>query len=297
MVVLIDYFSGYTKIFVLGGYHTNLGHVHSVEVIDLENRTNVCNGVANYPVNEYEMTVGLVDGLIKSCGSYYDTAECYDYDPVTNSWIISVSMLNERDAPRSSFIDGVWLVSGDYNETEDVSQSTGMWTGRGFENGPTLPRKMFYHCQLTVNSTHVFFADTWDSGTAYLYDWHRQTWTELPPMIRDRNHPSCGLINNPENGLEVVILEDAISEIFNFNDLSWRTGPPVMSISDAGFTQLGDTFVVVGGIGGWDPYPDDLDRIYMFDHINYDWIYLSNLQDARYYPGVVAVPDDFITCS
>ncbi len=264
-------------------------------MIDLENPSNTCN-IADYPVEDASMTVGLIDGLIKSCGSTYDRDDCYDYNPATNSWITSASLMYERNKPRSSLIDGIWLVSGDDFGTIDVTLTTEMWTGTGFEPGPSLPIPMYVPCQLTINSTHVFFVDTYDTGNAYLLDWYEQTWTELPTMTVDRYRMSCGLINNPENGIEAVIVEDGVTEIFNFRDEEWRTGPAVGSFSLAGYAQIGDTFVVVGGE---DDKNADLDTIYKFDNINYDWILMSQrLQVPRtLYPGVVAVPDEFVTCS
>ncbi len=105
----------------------------------------------------------------------------------------------------------------------------------------------------------------------------------------------CGLIKNPENGAEVVIVEDGVPEIFNFKEEAWRTGPTVGEFDYAGYAQIRDTFVEVGG----NTDAVELDSIYKFDHINYDWILMSQrLQVPRdYYPGVVAVPDEFVTCS
>ncbi len=264
-----------------------------MEVIDLENPSNTCSLLADYPVREDSMAVGIIDGLIKSCGGGYDTNDCYDYNPATNSWITSASLINERHRPKSSFIDGIWLVSGDNDP--DTELTTEMWTGTGFEPGPSLPIAMSYHCQLTINSTHVFFADTYDTGNAFLLNWYEQTWAQLPPTTVDREYMSCGLINNPENGIEVVIVEDGVTEIFNFRDEEWKTGPTVEYFDHASYAQIGDTFVVVGGEN--DNF-NAIDTIYKFDHINYEWILMSQrLQEPRnWYPGLVAVPDEFVTC-
>ncbi len=266
-------------------------------MIDLENPSSTCDSIVDYPGNDTGMATGIIDGLIKSCGSYADSNICYDYSPATNSWNTSVSMLNARYYyPRASFIDGVWLLSGDYTGSDNDPYSTEMWTGSGFAHGPTLPRYMVYPCQLTVNSTHVFFTDVWSTGIPYLLDWDTQTWTKLPPGTVNRHFPSCGLINNYEHGTEVVIVEDGVSEIFNFNTLTWRMGPSLPSFNNAGFAQLRDTFLVVGGE---DDSDNPIDTIYQFDHINYDWILKSQrLQVAcTRFPSVVSVPDIFVSCS
>ncbi len=270
----------------------------SVEAVDLEDPTTSCQLIADYPEENAKMAVGLFDGLIKSCGGEFDTDACYDYDPSTDSWTTGVSMLYERDTPRASFIDGVWLISGDGSDDDDFRYNTETWNGSEFEDGLLLPlvEPMFNHCQLTVNSTHIFFADGYYSHLAYLLDWTEQSWTLLPPMRVERTFPSCGLINNPENGPEAVIVEDGVSEIFNFNDMSWRAGPVLTPFDQAGFAQLGgDTFVLVGGRSS---ALSTLNTIYVFDNLNYEWIEKSQrLQTTREnYPGVVAVPDDFVTC-
>ncbi len=287
--------AGYTKLIVIGGFNSTY-YLSNVEVIDLENPTNICNMIADYPVEDGGMTVGLIDGLIKSCGGFHDIDDCYDYNPTTNSWITSASLLNERSIPRSSFIDGIWLVSGDRPGSDEVDSTTEMWMGTGFELGPSLPIPMYQQCQLTINSTHVFFADTQTTGKAYLLNWNEEIWTELPSMTVDRFAMSCGLINNPENGIEAVIVEGGVTEIFNFRDEEWKVGPTVEFFNNAGYAQIGDTFVVVGG---YNDVSDAIDTIYKFDHINYDWILMSQrLHVPRaVYPGVVAVPDEFVTCS
>ncbi len=162
--------------------------------------------------------------------------------------------------------------------------------------GPSLPQEMHEHCQLTVNSTHVFFAMPY-SPSSYLLDWYEETWTELPPTTVGNGNQMCGLINNPENGLEAVIVEDGYSEIFNFNSLAWRDGPTLEPFDQAGFAQVGDTFVLVGG---WSYEKQrSLDTIYRFDHLNYEWILMEqHLQiPIQSFPAVVAVPDDFVSCS
>ncbi len=300
-VFVIIVYTDYTKLVVIGG--VSGGYVSSIEVIDLEEKYSNCTLNSDYPIEDAWMTVGIVDGVIKSCASVFDGDDCYDYDPTTGSWTVSTSLLTRRSETRSSFIDGVWLVSGDsiadYDDPyHENSLTTEIWTGTEFEEGPLLPIGMWNHCQLTVNLTHVFFADTRVTGRAFLLDWYSQTWTELPPMTVEREDMSCGLINNSNHGLEVVIVEDSVTEIYNFKDEEWRSdGPYINNIfNQAGFAQVGDTFYIVGGQD--DDY-DELDTIYYFDHIDYSWGKLTQrLQVPRTkYPGVVAVPDEFVTCS
>ncbi len=61
----------------------------------------------------------------------------------------------------------------------------------------------------------------------------------------------------------------------------------------AGQAQLFDTFLLVGG-GPLRPR-----SIYEFDRLNYGWILKTQrLQKSRtWYPGVIAVPSDFVYCA
>ncbi len=299
-LVIYEQFSlillGYTKLVVIGGEDSTGSQLRSIEVIDLANPSRSCNAIADYPIYISAMAVGLFDGFIKSCGSSSDTDECYDYDPVTNTWSVSPLLTHSRKDPKASFIDGIWLVSGD-SDGSQTGATTDMWTGSSFEFGPTAPVDMFLHCQLTVNSTHVFFANSRTMTSSYLLEWSTQTWTELdPPYYSEFHVPSCGLINNSELGTEAIIVEDGKSEIFSFQDLMWRQGPTLPDFDFAGTAQLEDTFVLFGGN---DASGASLDTIYQFDNENYEFVLLNNrLQTGRsVYPGGVFVPDDFVTCS
>ncbi len=279
--------SAYTKLVILGGqnYYTP---VHHVEGFDLTSNETSCAPLSNFPGSRGGMAVGVIDGLIKSCGHDDDYRECFDFDPVTNMWTKSESLLYPRDNARASFIDGKWLVSGDDATTE-------MWTDNHFVRGPDLPFAMTAHCQLTVNSTHVYFVN-FNDRPAFLLDWQTQTFTEMPPYNDDRYAISCGLINNPENGPEVVVASKGTSEIFNFESLTWRVGPDTVYSQYAGYAQVGDTFVMIGGLDG-DARGKSVNDVHMFDHLNYEWAYMGDMEVGRQdYPGVVAVPDDFVSC-
>ncbi len=272
------------------------GLLSSVEVFDLKHPSSTCNRLMDFPIQETGMALGIIDDKIRACGGSTDTNECYDYNPATGFWSHNDDMIRRRSYPRASIVSDIWLVSGDGNGSDDNGKSTEMWTGNEFEQAPPLPVEMQYLCQLTINSTHVFFVNGVDDDPAYLLNWDTKQWTELLPMNEYHYYPSCGLINNPENGLEVVVVENGETEIFNFNDLTWRAGPVVDYVDHAGFAQLENTFVVVGGV---DSNNDVTDTIFLFDHINYDWILhsqrLATPRDS--YPGVLAVPDDFVSCN
>ncbi len=269
-----------------------LSKVQSFDLEDTSTRT--CEQISDYPRVEYGNAVGVIGDVIKSCGgATIPSNACYDYYPTNNTWVRSTDMLSERWYHGHSFIDKVWLLSGG-NSNQPLS-TTEIWNGNTFEVGPPLPRGMYAHCQLTVNHTHVFFA-TIDQQPSYLLYWPDLTWTELPPLTKSYSYPSCGLINNPDNGLEAVFMGETNTEIFSFMNLTWRDGPPLTYVAAAGSAQLSDTFIIAGGQNAqWNP----IDTIYKFDHINYQWVLqCRHLQNpAKFYPGVVTVPDNFVNCT
>ena len=113
-------------------------------------------------------------------------------------------------------------------------------------------------------------------------------------MEETRPDSSCGLIRNPDNGVEVVLAGYGTSEIFNLASGTWREGPDTPYFNFATSAQLKDTFLVVGGR---DEGNQSLDTIYQFDHLEYRWILKSQrLNTPRYGPGVVALPADYLQC-
>ncbi len=102
---------GYTKLVVIGGYNGN--DLSRVEVFDLLDASKNCSQISDYPTGKYEMTVGVMQGVIKSCGGWTSPNDvCYDYHPESNTWVNSASMIQDRWFHQASFIQDVWLISG-----------------------------------------------------------------------------------------------------------------------------------------------------------------------------------------
>ncbi len=271
-------------------------YLNFVEAVDLSDPNLVCDPIQSFPVGIYGLTAGWIDGsYIKACGGDNtdddNESDCYDYHPENGVWTPGGRMILPRIDLRSSTIDGTFLVSGDNNEPS--GNTTEVWNGSDFDMGIKLPEQMYFHCQLTLNETHVFFGGNY--GGTYLLDWPNQEWITLPCFEAPWS-PSCGLIQNADGGQEIVVSGDGETYIFSMQDLSWRDGPPLLpKFNFAASTQVGDTFVIVGG---FDDFGDHLDTIYMFDNVNYDWILMEQRLDvARMSPAVVTVPRDFINCS
>ncbi len=263
----------------------------SVEVIDLDDPSKTCDIVANYPIATDYVTAQLVDGVVKVCGGLQTELDCYDYNSSSNTWSSSPGPLYEKDYATSSIIDGTWLVTGD--DTNPDGTMTEWWTGSQFTMGPTLPKILNRHCQVSINSTHVFFADCIGKET-YLLDWESQGITQLDDMTTARSNVcGCGLVQNDQMGKEVVVAGYGTSEIFNFGNMTWRDGPDLPSGYGYASVQLTDTFLMVGGFES--SYSN---KIYIFDEENYYFTLMpETLAYERRWAGAVAVPDEMFNCS
>jgi len=90
------------------------------------------------------------------------------------------------------------------------------------------------------------------------------------------------------------------THILSLSTLQWRDGPALIadgSFNHWGYSQLGEeTLILVGGRSLTGTY-DALSAIYSFDGENYQWtLQEAKLDVARYYLGVVALPDNFVEC-
>ncbi len=273
---------------IVGGFDGN--SLERVEIHDLENASATLNDIPPYPTKNYGMAVGVFQDVVKACGGAANPNTCYDYHPERKIWSESTPMLFGRYHHAASFIEKLWLLSGSSGSTGGHT-STEKWDGSAFAEGTSLQRGMHGHCQLTVNDTHILFVMA-DGQSNYLLNWTSQEWTELDPMMYLLNNPSCGLINNTRNGVEAVVAGFGISQIFNFVSMIWRIGPNAPYFFGAGYTQLSDTFIVVGGRNLTLHF---LDTMYKFDNENYEWISLDHkLQVPSSSLSVVTIPNDFV---
>ncbi len=292
---LLMYFSDYTKVMLIAGY-ADYDWQDDVQVIDLADPSSVCAPIANYPIAADFMVAGFINGVVKSCGGYIGSDInldlCYDYNPSTNSWDSSPNVNYERSKSASSVIAAKWLVTG--NDLDITGSKSELWTGSEFVESIDLPEHMYEHCQVTINSSHVFFGDC-RSQTAYILDWNLQEWTQLGNMTYYRLACGCGLIHNDVQGDELVIASEGTSEIFNFGTMSWRDGPNPADEYGFASAQLRDTFALLGGFdSGANRYSS---KVWVFDQNNYEFVLLEQrLQHHRAYGGAIAVPDEIVHC-
>jgi len=280
---------------VFGGY--NGAYVTSMELIDLSDEGKVCPLLPEFPLEVSYVAADFFNGKVILCGgtlsSGYSTDKCFSLGPDLRSWEELSTPLPDgpRKASASSVIGSKWLISGGVRD--GPLTSTLVYDGSQFVPGPELPSFKEYHCQLTINSTHVFYGSGHSSMT-FLLDWESGDTTTLQNIPIPRDNAACGLLNNENYGLEVLVAAHSYSHIFSFKDLEWRDGPKLPeSIDHLGSAPVKNGFVAVGGYNG----PEYLSSIYKFDETSYKWIEEEvTLGTKRRNPVSVAVPDSFAKC-
>ena len=302
----------YTKILVIGGYNDELGsYVDTVEVVDLLGENSDCAPIAPYPIPIAWAAGAIIDGRPRVCGGEGPfTDQCYQYLYESNQWENLQPSLQEArsDAGSGMVNSATWLITGGWDGIDPPTDTTEVWSsvdGLFLEFGPDLPLPLRGHCQVTLNYSYVFVLGGYD-GSDYslsfnVLDWDAEEWLEpLPDLPGYILFDACGLIQNPENGQELVVLASGTAcYIFNFRNETWREGPVLEGVNSdlqesATAVQMGDNFLVLGGYLG-----DGVstDTVYEFDQDNYLWIPRDSLSSARRGVIGIPVPDDMVNCS
>jgi len=282
---------------VIGGLGNdpNDSYPSTVEVINLADDNKLCPSIPDYPIGVEQHTAVFYQGKIVSCGGYADVRNdrCFELGPDLRSWVeINSLPIDETASMQSSVIDGKWVISGgdtDLTHTSLLSYYDGI-----FQPSPPLPFEKWNHCQLTLNSTHIFFTGGYGYST-FMLNWPRQEWIFLDDAPRSDTDPACGFVKTPSLGQEVIVAFETRSYIFSLADLEWRDGPLLPEdLSDFTNAQLNNGFLAIGGFNSDN---QEVDTIYRFDPNSYDWVLEpSRLAIPRRRAEAVAVPDDFLAC-
>jgi len=156
-----------------------------------------CSSVTPLPKGLSESTTAFFENAIVLCGGFYEANEkqgCYKLSSASGTWESMRSLPIGTASLASSVIDGKWLISGGVDDTSR-HDNTMIYENGVFTPGPRMPNHKMRHCQLTINSTHVFFVGGYEEG-AFILDWPRQEFTvlEAPPV--SPFYPACGVINS-----------------------------------------------------------------------------------------------------
>jgi len=285
----------YTKAIVIGGY-ANGEYLSSVELIDLSNEGKDCPSLPNYPLRVEYLTAEFYQGNVIACGGYLSTLvntdKCYSLGSDLSSWEELRTPLygGPRRNLASSIIDDKIFITGGYDDVD--LKSTLVYDGSQFLQGPDLLHTKYYHCQLTLNSTHIFI--TSGGYETFLLNWETEEFVLLDDIPKYMDAAACGLLKNENYGLEVLVAEEGSSFIFSFTDLLWRNGPkiPNNAINPAS-APTKNGFLSIGGYSRGSFYTS----VYKFNEISYEWVEEEAvLQTGRQYATAVAVSDDFVKC-
>ncbi len=108
----------------------------------------------------------------------------------------------------------------------------------------------------------------------------------------------CGLIENSQNGKEIVVLAESYHcYIYNLANGTWRDGPPLteeyVRLGSA-TVQMNKNFVIVGG---YVSTTESSAAVFEFDAETYEWTRsTATLAQPREYAAGIAVPDYMVDC-
>jgi hypothetical protein len=179
------------------------------EVIDLEDASNICQNLEDYPIGVWVAVGGLLnqgDPLICG-GGYPGTNVCY----VVNQPGQSSGMLEERGYSASLTLNSSHLwVTGGYNGNGWLNTSEFVSIGQPSVKGPDLPYAVYLHCLVRVNSSTALLCGGRNNG-GYLNECHYMdledhSWSQGPSMMTKRRDHSCGIFKSAAHqGRNVVI--------------------------------------------------------------------------------------------
>jgi len=294
----LNFLLEYTKVVVIGGTHSDYGLLSSVELLDMSEERRTCPELPDYPKDVLEFTAAFYDNSVIVCGGNLGfglTDKCFSLGPDLSSWHeLSTPLPNgPRFAMSSSIIDDKWYITGGEDDDFNHLNTTLIYDGVDFLPGPDMPFSKDHHCQLTVNSTHVFLLG--GGAFPYLLNWETKEFTVLEVMPVSQTFPACGVLNNENYGTEILMAQQDVSFVFSFEDLKWREGP---KIPDKRYYPASvptkNGFLAIGG----NIDDESLTSIYKFDDQLYKWISQSaRLQIGRKISVAVTVSDDFANCT
>ncbi len=167
----------FTKFMVIGGDEHGLGgRLDKVEVIDLSSNTASCSPIANYPWPVDVAAGAIVEGRPRVCGGNGGAGDrCYEYNYEENRWEEVDSLATPVSWQGGSLVnDATWLLTGGWDGNAYVSstQVRGLGDDR-FRSGPSMPRVIGQHCQVTIDPNIIFVLGGYN-GTDYdksVYRW------------------------------------------------------------------------------------------------------------------------------
>ncbi|TRY70202.1 hypothetical protein TCAL_09641 [Tigriopus californicus] len=247
--------------------------ITGVELVDLKNksmdvtnyvgRTN-CAKPANYPIAIVGAAGAVFDELPYVCGGDLSYGrECHRYEKEDNTWHKAATMkynianMSFAQVPR----EGLWLSGGDSKAFQGLSNLTMLVLSDKIKSGPELPYPEKYHCLTMlregINSQMTVVMSGGLSGpkTAWLFEFHKQTWIPLPNMHHAHTLAMCESIKT-SRGVELIVAGgfDEVGqtqenvEVLSVKTRKWRMGRPLpMKLAYGATLYHYETFLLIGG--------------------------------------------------
>jgi len=171
--------------------------VPSVDVVRHPPGNDDCQDIQPYPMEISGGTAAYYNNKVLVCGGddigRIWTDKCYELLSSSHGWREIKPLPYRLTRMASSIIGGKWLLSGGRGDPSGSGSKTLVFEDGIFTPGPELPEELYAHCQLTLNSSHVFFAG---HAHTFVLDWPRQEWAILESLPSTMNFAACGLLEN-----------------------------------------------------------------------------------------------------
>ena len=223
------------------GFSSSFGMSSKVEIIDIENPSNICSQLKDYPL-ALQKAMGSLnsDGKPLICGgcaskTLYST--CYTYE--NDTWIMFTPMNFERCT--GAFSTGNWFNEKRRNLVIGTSGLSGATAEMLTDNvwdmlNIQLPYNYTYHCSVMVNSSTSIIIGGRQNGIAskktFFFNIDEKNLMEGPSMNFVRYYQSCGKILSNDSYLIIAVggMDDKSNflksvEILDEKSNSWMFGP------------------------------------------------------------------------
>jgi hypothetical protein len=217
------------------------------EVIDLEDSSNHCQVLEDYPIGVSIAVGGLLnqgDPLV--CGGYPATKVCH----VVNQPGQSSEMIEERESSASLTLNSSHLwVTGGKNGNGFLQTSEFVSIGQPSVQGPDLPYAVAGHCIVVVNSSTALLCGGGYNGgilnECHYMDWEDHSWSQGPSMMTKRYWHSCGIFKSAAHqGRNIVIAAGG----FNDNLDSVEMLDPTTNTWNEGKIYLDFNYIICVGV-------------------------------------------------
>jgi hypothetical protein len=223
------------------------GSSQNTEIIDLVDATNVCTGLANYPIKDTDsISAGLLNKTTPLlCGGYTNNGRldgCYTIGATKVEKVATLSKPRSGAASVAINETTLWLTGGMMGTSEYfVPQKSSEIIQLGGETttvtaGQDLPVILNQHCMLLLNATTIIVIGGTSgnalSSASYYFDIQQLEgqWVQGPSMLEKRESHACGIFtSNFHNNQRTLVVTGGkplttSSEFLVLGESKWTKG-------------------------------------------------------------------------